>query len=266
MGVTISGHQSPPSRVISGRVPGTRCVRRPLGRSITAVDWALPLFLDYCRRWQLHPALGGGRLTLNKGGPLDSFAARPARAGGGAVSDHDGYAIDIRYDILKADNREHMTHAENVAVGHLLADYNGAIAWGGPTAAASKANPGQSVGQYNHLIDEMHHYIAPGVNRTEALAVARKLGIRSDGTRNVNPAAALPYGGVRLRLGSKGPDVVALYKRFGLHTIDGLYRPDLASVVAAFQRRHPYLLAFDRSGTVGARTWKSLSPIVGATR
>ncbi len=181
MAVTLSGHPYPPPQGIGTfRVPGTT-------RSITVARAFAPLLLDLLRRWQVHPDLGGRRLNLNPG-PLDSLTARPARAGGGALSDHAGYAIDVRYDVLKADHAEHMTRAENEAVRALLAAYSGVIAWGGPTASASRANPGRSVGRYSRLIDEMHFYIAPDITVAKAQKVQKSLGIRPDGTRPGVPA------------------------------------------------------------------------------
>lgn len=180
MTTTVSGHAVPPvGGVATVPVPGT-------GRRVTLARWAAPLLLDLLRRWQAHPDLGGGRLSLLTG-PLGGYNPRPARAGHGRASDHWGYAVDVRYDVLAADNREHMTRAENEAVRGLLADYAGAIAWGGPTAAASRANPGRSVGRYSRLIDEMHLYIAPGTTPARAQAVQRRLGIRADGTRTTTP-------------------------------------------------------------------------------
>lgn len=172
MARTVSGHTplhpSSPN-LATGIVPGT-------SRKITAAAWALPVLLDFLRRWNADPDLGGGRFPLNKLGPkgrpigpVDSYAYRQARAAA-SYSDHAGYAIDVRYDILKADNRRHMTPRETKAVHALLAGYGGALAWGG---------------DYERLIDEMHIYVAPGETARSFAALRLKLGINSDGTRTV---------------------------------------------------------------------------------
>ena len=170
MALTVSGHKvlTPGDDVLeTGVVPGTT-------RKVTLARWALPVMLDFLRRWQAHPALGGGRLSLTKTGarghligPLDSYAYRAARAAD-AYSDHTGYAVDILYNILKADNQRHMTRAEERAVRELLADYGGALAWGG---------------DYQRLIDEMHVYVAPGETARSFAALRLRLRINRDGTR-----------------------------------------------------------------------------------
>lgn len=172
MARTVSGHlvlKPGDLQLSTAVVPGTQ-------RKVTLADWALPVMLDFLRRWNEHPALGGGRLSLVKVGPkgrligpLDSYAYRPARAAD-AYSDHCGYAVDIRYDVLRADNKRHMTRAETRAVRELLADYDGALAWGG---------------DYQRLIDEMHVYVAPGQGARTFAALRLKLLIDKDGTRVV---------------------------------------------------------------------------------
>jgi hypothetical protein len=171
---TVSGHpvlEPGAPNLATGTVPGTN-------RRITVARWALPVMLDFLRRWQEHPALGGGRLSLNrlgpKGrpiGPVDSYAYRQARAAS-SYSDHTGYAFDVLYNILRADNKRHMTAAETKAVRELLKDYDGALAWGG---------------DYQHLIDEMHVYVAPGETAKTFAALRLRLRINSDGTRVPKP-------------------------------------------------------------------------------
>lgn len=174
MARTVSGHpviEPGAPNLVTGVVPGTT-------RRVTLVRWALPVMLDFLRRWQEHPALGGGRLSLTrvgpKGrliGPLDSYAYRQARAAS-SYSDHTGYAVDVLYNILRADNQRHMTAAETKAVRELLADYDGALAWGG---------------DYQRLIDEMHVYVAPGETAKTFAALRLRLRINSDGTRAPAP-------------------------------------------------------------------------------
>ena len=113
-----------------------------IGRSIRVAKDAAPALLRFLQGWQSDPVLGGGRFDLRQG-PLDSYNYRDARAAN-AVSDHAGYAVDIRYDILKADNKRHMSDTERDAVRRLIAASGGALGWGG---------------DYNNLVDEMHVYI-----------------------------------------------------------------------------------------------------------
>jgi len=138
-GLTISGHRAPPENLKTFSVAG--------GRTIDVADWSGPMFQSFLEQWQNSPQLGGNRLSLNTG-PLDSYEYRTARAAGG-VSDHAGYAIDIRYDILEADNKRHMSDAEQSSVHNILSGMGGKLKWGG---------------DYQRLIDEMHVYVAPGVN------------------------------------------------------------------------------------------------------
>lgn len=190
---TLSGHRIPPNGGVGWfRVPLPAGYNRQIG----VARWTAPLWMDFLLQWEKHPDLGNngkGRLTLKpKAGdfrPLDSYEARAARAGVGGASDHNGYAIDIRYDILKPDHQEHMTRRENEAVRQLLAQYrlpdgNYFFWWGGPTASASDVNPGRSVGRYNHLIDEMHFFVGVGVDsQSQASYLMKKLGINNNGLR-----------------------------------------------------------------------------------
>lgn len=164
MATTVSGHPvltatSPDLAV--GLVPGSTM-------KVRAAAWALPVLLDFERRWQAHPDLGRGRLNLSTG-LNGSYAYRQANAAD-AFSDHCGYAVDNRYDVLKPDNRRHMTDREQAAVRQLLKDYGGALKWGG---------------DYQRLIDEMHVYVAPGQNAATFRALRNRLGIQPNGTRGL---------------------------------------------------------------------------------
>lgn len=140
--VTVSGHAA-----LKDGDPHLRTVGVAGGRNITVADWAAPMFQQFLQQWQDDPALGKGRFTLTKG-PLDSYEYRQARASKG-ISDHAGYAVDIRYDVLEADNKRHMTNSEQAAVHRILGGFGGRLKWGG---------------DFERLIDEMHVYVAPGVN------------------------------------------------------------------------------------------------------
>lgn len=165
MVATLSGHlaltNDDPSLVV-GTVPGSTM-------RIRVADWTLAVFLDFERRWQDHELLGRGRLNLSVG-LSGSYAFRQAREAQD-VSDHAGYALDNRYDVLKADGQRHMTTAERGAVHALLADYGGALAWGG---------------DYQRVVDEMHVYAAPGQTPATFAALRARLRILDDGTRETS--------------------------------------------------------------------------------
>jgi hypothetical protein len=164
MAATLSGLPvlRPDSLLLrTATIPGT-------SKRLRAGSWWLPVLLDLARRWQAHPDLGGGRLNLDAPGALHgSYAFREARAAS-AYSDHCGWAMDLCYQILKPDNRRHMTARETAAVESLLKDYGGLVSWGG---------------HYRRLIDEMHFYPTPGVTRAKVDALRTRLGINDDGTR-----------------------------------------------------------------------------------
>lgn len=61
-----------------------------------------------------------------------------------------------------------MTTAERGAVHALLAEYGGAIGWGG---------------DYQRVVDEMHLFVAPGQTPATFRALRARLRIRDDGTR-----------------------------------------------------------------------------------
>lgn len=141
--VTLSGHPA--------LQPGSKdltTVGVAGGRNITVADWTAPLFQRFLEQWQQDPNLGGGRLSLTTG-PLDSYEYRKARQSDG-VSDHAGYAIDIRYDVLSADGQAHMRPAETAAVRRIIGAMGGQLSWGGEWSSGST--------------DEMHIYVSPGVD------------------------------------------------------------------------------------------------------
>lgn len=171
MVTTLSGHLAleidDPSLVV-GTVPGSTM-------RIRTADWALAVMLDVERRWQDHELLGRGRFNLSTG-LSGSYNFREAQAADGEISDHAGYAVDNRYDVLKPDGQQHMTTAERGAVHDLLADYGGAIAWGG---------------DYKRVIDEMHLYVAPGQTPASFAALRARLQILDDGTRETSKWTAV---------------------------------------------------------------------------
>lgn len=165
MVATLSGHlalkNDDPSLVL-GTVPNSTM-------RIRVADWALAVMLDFERRWQDHELLGRGRFNLSTG-LSGSYNYREARAADD-VSDHAGYALDNRYDVLLPDGKAHMTTAERGAVQDLLADYDGALGWGG---------------FYRNKIDEMHVFVAPGQTPASFAALRERLHILDDGTRETS--------------------------------------------------------------------------------
>jgi len=124
-------------------------------------------------------------IDLNKG-PLDGWEFRQARTGAG-LSQHAGaVASDMRYDVLKADHRRHMTQAQINAMHKLMDKYvtssgKRVFGWGGDW-------------QVGKFCDEMHleaiqnwSPFSHGSNATIAdfQNVQKRLGIRSDGTTSI---------------------------------------------------------------------------------
>lgn len=142
--MTVSGHEAlkeGDSRLVTFTVAG---------RSVTVSAEYEQLFTDFLAAWDQDPTLGQGRLNISKGiGPVDSYEYRKARESE-KWSDHAGYAVDIRYDILKAPDgsgAKYMTSAEEEATRALLRRFP-ALGWGGDYQPASR--------------DEMHFYVAAG--------------------------------------------------------------------------------------------------------
>lgn len=100
------------------------------GGNITVANVAGPLFQQLLSAWAANPLLGGGRYPLTKGSGVQSYNDRAARSGQG-WSDHAGWAIDVRPDLLPDDNTKHMTAEETAAVHSILATLGGKIGWGG---------------------------------------------------------------------------------------------------------------------------------------
>jgi len=169
-GLTISGHpalKEGDSHLKTFGVAG--------GRSITVADWAGPLFQQFLQQWEEDPLLGGsgsGKYTLTKG-PLDSYEYRAGRMTSDKISDHAGYAVDLRYDVLLADNQRHMSDAEQAEVRKIMGGFSGRLGWGG---------------DYRKAIDEMHVFVAPGVNGPN------DVGATSATTSGGTPAASIGSG------------------------------------------------------------------------
>lgn len=212
---TISGHR------VDGNVTSYRL--RTVERTITMErGWYGEIMRSFADDWQI--TFAGTRLDLRPPDEpyvLDSYERRIARAGGG-WSDHNGYAVDFRYGtVLHPDNQEHMTRAENEAVRGLLIRYRDALWWGGPTASASRANPGRSRGRYNHLIDEMHVFIGEGVSESYCKSVLGSLTPLKGAIANRPPVVVVPKS--KLLIGDT--DMVCLDPQVGyIWIVDRTYK------------------------------------------
>lgn len=216
-------------------VPGTT-------RAVTLQADALPLFLAYLADWhKTVMPIDGSRSYL---GP-DGWEYREARTGAGLSNHASGTAVDVRYDVLKADHQRHMTPAQITAVHRLLDKYvddqgRRVFGWGGDWTVGKAC-------------DEMHTELAQAWavgarNRPTTLAdvraVIKRLGIRPDGTVP-NPSA--PYPGHPIGWGSTGPAIKTLERCFGL-PITGVFAKPLRNKIATWQISHPGPWAKDRVG------------------
>ena len=156
----------------TGVVPGTK-------KSVTTEKHCLPLFLAYLHDWHTHV------MPIDVPGALgpDGWEFRQARTGAGLSNHGSGTAVDVRYDVLKADHKRHMTPAQIINVHTLLDKYTTTsgkrvFGWGGDW----------KVGVY---CDEMHTEIiqswspgSQGHNGTlaDVQNVIAKLHIQPNGT------------------------------------------------------------------------------------
>lgn len=119
------------------------------------------------------------RLKLDTG-PVDGYAKRPPRQGQGWSNHASGTAVDVRYDVLKADGKRHMTDAELRTLKKILKQY---VTADGHAVLASGANW--------RTVDEMHTELSQGwdvgakrdTNRADVAEVIKRLRIDRDGNR-----------------------------------------------------------------------------------
>lgn len=115
------------------------------GRTWTVYRPYTPLFRSFLMDWQASPALGGGRFNLRAGESTSYYWKREAS---GRLSDHAGYAVDVRVDALPRLQTQ-MTAAERAAVRELLQRYP-QLGWGGDYRVAAR--------------DEAHFFVRAGVS------------------------------------------------------------------------------------------------------
>ena len=152
-------------------VPGTK-------RTLRIAKPAAPLLAAFAADWN---ALMPARLKLDTG-PVACWCYRQARAANG-FSDHaSGTALDLRWDVLNADNKQHMTGDERAILRAILSKY-----------VTSDGHHVLSSGAFWGKCDEMHTELsqgwdkANGAKRTTTLKdveqVIERLHIAPDGTR-----------------------------------------------------------------------------------
>ena len=146
-------------------IPGT--TRKVLVRKLCG-----PLFGAFCADWnRLMPA----RLKLTSPQtPVDGWEYRDPRLTTGIrLSNHaSGTAVDLAYNVLKADQKPHMTATERRIMEKILDTYTledgrRIFRWGG----------------YWNAVDEMHTEIAPGMTTKDVRAVIKRLSIDPNGDR-----------------------------------------------------------------------------------
>lgn len=150
-----------------------------VGRQILVNRIAARAFAAFYADWE---RLMTKRLTLTTG-PLDAWEYREARQASGLSNHAGGVAVDVRYDILKADGKAHMTARESKIVRKLLDVYvtpdgRRIFGWGGDWSPGS--------------VDEMHLEIAQGwaigaggqdITPQDVKDCIKHLRIKRDGTR-----------------------------------------------------------------------------------
>lgn len=155
-GQTMSGHPA----LDAGNSELAMYLVPAINEKIRVAKWAAPVFFDLLSQWQGNSTLGGGRLHLTLG-KVYSWNNINSPAGNGSRTDHMGYALDVRPEIL-TNNEQKMTSAEKKAVTTLLVRYNGLLSWGGMTPD----------GSYAPTANERHFYISPGKNEEDVVSWA----------------------------------------------------------------------------------------------
>jgi hypothetical protein len=116
MGVSLNGWPTIKSandpRLKTMKIPGTQ-------RTVRLRRGVAPVFAAFLADW--HKEMPE-RLKLNKG-PVDSWVYREARTNTGFSNHASGTAVDLRYDVLKADGKPHMTKEEMAILDRILDRY-----------------------------------------------------------------------------------------------------------------------------------------------
>lgn len=156
-------------RLRSIKIPGTN-------RQITVRREAAPLFAAFLADWQKEMP---DRLKLDTG-PIGGWNYREARLTTGLSNHSSGTAVDVRWDVLKADGKPHMNANEKAILNKILDRY--------------KTDDGHRVlanGEWWNHKDGMHTELSQswdrGAKRNTTLAdvrnVIKRLKIDKDGKR-----------------------------------------------------------------------------------
>ena len=123
------------NRLSTGTVPGTQ-------KQITTRDVVLPLFLAVCSdiNQKVIPISGGY-------GP-DGWQVRKAHAANGFSNHSSGSAVDVRYDVFKADHLQDASPAQIVAMHAILDKYvttggKRVLGWGGDWTVSGRGGDGR---------------------------------------------------------------------------------------------------------------------------
>lgn len=99
-------------RLTAIKIPGTKRTVR-LNRAVA------PVFAAFLADWHAEMPQ---RLNLNEG-PVDGWNYRPSRFSNNLSNHASGTAVDLRYDVLKADGKPHMTAEEKRILNKILDRY-----------------------------------------------------------------------------------------------------------------------------------------------
>jgi hypothetical protein len=238
-----------PDHLVTVAIPGTKS-------HIRTIPLLAPLWANVLSDVNRHV------LAIDGGDGPACWVDRPARLGGGLSNHASATAVDVRWDVLKADHRRHCSPGQITAAHAILAHYvtsrgKRILGWGGDWRVGTAC-------------DEMHWELGqdwePGVGSavtsTDVQDVIKRLGLTVTGARKVVkvptkvPARhVIPFPGV-FREGAHGAYVTYLQQglvRRGYHlTVDGKFGPQTVSAVKDFQRKNRLGVA---DGIVGPKTY-----------
>jgi hypothetical protein len=257
MGTTLNGRAEitpamAASKLITVAIPGTTS-------HIRTTPLLAPLWVCVLMDVDTHI------LKIDGGYGPDCWADRQARSGAGLSNHASASAVDVRYDVFKADHCRHASPGQILAAHAILAHYTTStgkriLGWGGDW----------QVGTY---CDEMHWEIGqawePGVGSfvsdADVQNVIKRLGLTVNGAKKAVKVPAkpstpkhvtiAPFPGV-FKEGAHGAYVSSLQAglvRRGYHlVVDGHFGPQTVSAVKDFQRKNHLGVA---DGIVGPKTY-----------